>query len=383
MSKIKFKEYYLDDIIDFSKSKTNGSDFTKSIINNNKGDIPVYGASNDENEVSYGYVKDNLVIKTKNNSNEKKVKYFENCLTWNIDGSVAIFYRKGRFSLSEKVIPLIPYDNIIEQIDLDYLRYVIMNTSEYTEFGFSNKAGKNKIRKIKVLLPINDSGEFDKEQQQNISKKYKKIEEYKNKLVVKKNELLKLNVQFNNEYKFSYVPICDLFEPFPGQGKYTKTFCLNNKGIYPVYSGSTSGEFAFINEYMYDGEYLTWVKDGLAGYIMHNTGKFSITNHRGILMPKKNLYNIDLEYIKYMLEPIFRNNIKGRLAEGEKNEYTTLSKEMIKAIKETIPIPINDKGEYDIEYQKEISNKIRSVNNIKKTVIGKIDELLETNMIFN
>ena len=58
MSKVEYREFSLDKIIDFTKSITNGSEFTKTLINKNKATIPVYGASNDENEVSYGYVKD-------------------------------------------------------------------------------------------------------------------------------------------------------------------------------------------------------------------------------------------------------------------------------------------------------------------------------------
>ena len=382
MSKVEYREFSLENIIDFNKSITNGSEFTKSLINKNKGSIPVYGASNDENEVSYGYVKDNLIIKPKNNSKPKKIKYFENCLTWNIDGSVAIFYRKGRFSLSEKVIPLIPYDNIIDKIDLYYLKYVIINSKEYSDFGFSNKAGKNKLKKIKVKFPVDENGNFNIDEQINISQKYRKVEEYKYKLLNKKNEIERINVKFEKKYKFINVKITDLFKPSPGQGKFTKSYCLKNRGEYPVYSGSTNDIFAYINEYVYDGDYLSWVKDGLAGYLMHNRGKFSITNHRGILLPITDLSNIDLDYIIYVLEPIFRNHIKGRLAKGEKNEYTTLSKEMINDIKETIPVPISDNGDYDLKAQQEISKKIKSISNLKNEVIRKLDELIDTNVYF-
>ena len=115
---------------------------------------------------------------------------------------------------------------------------------------------------------------------------------------------------------------------------------------------------------------------------MHNRGKFSITNHRGILLPITDLSNIDLDYIIYVLEPIFRNHIKGRLAKGEKNEYTTLSKEMINDIKETIPVPISDNGDYDLKAQQEISKKIKSISNLKNEVIRKLDELIDTNVYF-
>ena len=56
-------------------------------------------------------------------------------------------------------------------------------------------------------------------------------------------------------------------------------------------------------------------------------------------------------------------------------------KEMIKNIKEEIPIPINENGEFDLEKQKEISSKIEKVNKIKRTIINKIDELISRNVI--
>ena len=74
----------------------------------------VYSASKFPNTVDYGYVKDNL----------QGVKYFENCLTWNIDGSIGkVYNRKGRFSLSEKVIPLIVQKEYTDTLDLLFLNW--------------------------------------------------------------------------------------------------------------------------------------------------------------------------------------------------------------------------------------------------------------------
>ncbi|CAG8735534.1 3942_t:CDS:2, partial [Ambispora leptoticha] len=54
-----FKEIAIDEVFDL-KTRANNSKFTKSFIEKHKGDIPVYGASGDENIVGYGYVQDNL-----------------------------------------------------------------------------------------------------------------------------------------------------------------------------------------------------------------------------------------------------------------------------------------------------------------------------------
>lgn len=109
---------------------------------------------------------------------------------------------------------------------------------------------------------------------------------------------------------------------------------------------------------------------------MHHNEKFSITNHRGILIPTEKCKNIDLQYIKLVLEPIFRDNIKGRLGLEGKNEYTTLSKDMINNIQQMIPIPIKETGDFDIDKQREISNKILRINKIKGKILKEIEMLI-------
>ena len=89
----------IKDIFDLSIG-SNGSSFTKTFIKNNSGDIPVYGASKEDEKPSYGYVANNAIIREKKNGKfqETKVKYFNDCLTYNIDGFAGyIFYRKGKF----------------------------------------------------------------------------------------------------------------------------------------------------------------------------------------------------------------------------------------------------------------------------------------------
>ena len=69
----------MKDLFDLSHA-TNGSIFTKSFIDENKGNIPVYSTSKNPDETSYGHVADNL----------PKIKYYENILTWNKDGSAEV-----------------------------------------------------------------------------------------------------------------------------------------------------------------------------------------------------------------------------------------------------------------------------------------------------
>jgi type I restriction-modification system DNA methylase subunit len=162
-------EVSLSDIVDFTKN-TNNSSFTKAFINKNPGPIPVYSASEDPDSVNYGYVQDDL----------PSIKYFDNCMTWNIDGSVGkVIVREGRFSLSEKVIPLIIYPQFESYLSKEFLKFSIEKNAKLQEFGFSNKAGKYRLKRVKVKIPINDAGKFDLKKQVEIANKYNAIEQVK------------------------------------------------------------------------------------------------------------------------------------------------------------------------------------------------------------
>jgi len=167
--------------------KTNNSQFTKAFIDKHKGNIPVYSASKFPNTVDYGYVEDNL----------PNVKYFENCLTWNIDGSIGkVHFRQDRFSLSEKVIPLIVQDGYKNMLDLSFLKYAIETEFNKHYFGFDNKAGKSKIQNIDIPIPINPKGEFDLSTQKEIAEKHSKIEQIKKSISEELDKITKFDIEF-------------------------------------------------------------------------------------------------------------------------------------------------------------------------------------------
>ena len=360
------------ELIDFNKSKTNGSKFTKTFIQEHIGTVPVYGASLTEDEVGYGYVEDNL----------PSIRYFDDCLTWNIDGSTGIFFRQGHFSLSEKVIPLIPFEEIKSAIDPVFLKYAIMFSKEFKEFGFSNKAGKSKLCEIKIRIPVLSNGDFDLARQQELARQYHEIETKRKVLLDKIEELkkTKIDISSNDIVEYREVPIIRLFVPKGGDMKLSKTFCQEHKGDYPVYSGSVGSErFGNIDEYKYDGEYLTWVIDGLAGHVMKIEGKFSITCHRGILIPTEECKNVDLLYMKYVLEPIFRKRVRGRMGINGKNEYTALKPTHIVSYNDSVLIPIAENGEYDLLKQQELAQKYATIELIKQNLYDQIKKL--TNVV--
>lgn len=79
-----------------------------------------------------------------------------------------LLHNTGHFSLSEKVIPLILFDKYKDIIGLNYLRYAIIRSKQFTEFNFSNKAGKGKLKQITIDTPIDCSGKIDIDKQKEI-----------------------------------------------------------------------------------------------------------------------------------------------------------------------------------------------------------------------
>lgn len=180
-----FKLIKIKDIFDLT-IKTNNSKFTKSFINKNKGNIPVYSASKFPNSVDYGYVKDNL----------KGVKYFEDCLTWNIDGSIGKAHlRKGRFSLSEKVIPLKIKESLTKSLDIYFLKCQIEKEFSLHNFGFDNKAGKGKIQDIEIQIPLTN-GAIDIDKQKMISNKYLSVQKIKEKIGIELSKISSVKIDY-------------------------------------------------------------------------------------------------------------------------------------------------------------------------------------------
>ena len=340
MKTIKYLNLELSDIIDFSKSKTNKSNFTKKFIYDNRGNIPVYGASKYENIPSYGFIADKI----------ETVKYFEDCLTWNIDGSLGCFFREGKFSLSEKVIPLYLKKEYEDKIDLNFLSYMLVKKAR--DYGFNRyyKPNQTRIKKIIVEIPINDDDSFDLNEQIRIANKYKHILYIQEKIMSYKNLLNNIVLKISpNNVHYSKVDINNFFDIFKGNSLYTKKYISDNNGKYPVYSGATEndGLIGYISKYDWDTnnkDWLTWTTDGIyAGTVFVRNGKFSMNPHCGLLKPKKQFYyeNLDIEYIAYYLNIVLPNYAVGDINKRVTKSINLNGKDMV--IGETIIIPMANK----------------------------------------
>ena len=118
-----------------------------------------------------------------------------------------------------------------------------------------------------------------------------------------------------------------------------------------------------------------YVVDGFAGYMKVLTGKFSATGHKGIMVLKDS--NIDLDYVKFILEPILRELAKGRKGDNGASEYTNVAPKVVE--NSVIKIPILENGNLDLKTQKEISKKYLMIEQIKASIqdeLIKIEKLI-------
>ena len=188
------------------------------------------------------------------------------------------------------------------------------------------------MKKVSIKIPVDSNGEFDYKLQEDIAAVLSCIEQMKAILVEKCVSLKNMSVRFIDEdYEFKYIALPDLLERVKGKSKYTKKYGQLNKGKYPVYSASSSSPLTHIDTYDYDGEFLSWSTNGFAGTISVFNEKFSINGDRGLLLPKDDRNDLDLYYLKYILEPMFREMAKGRKGDNGVDEFTKLYPSMLEA----------------------------------------------------
>lgn len=369
MSEIRFIKVKIRDLF---VPKGGSNKYTKEFIANNPGEYPIYSSN---------------TIKMFGKCNESQ--YNGEFLTWSLVGCAGYILKlNGQFCITNNRGILIPKEDI-NNLDLDYIKYLIEPLFRKYKTGREGDLGKNEYTKLspnainkiedEISIPVDEQGNYDINAQKQLSKRFSDIERQKKCLLNKIVTLSSIQVVVpkNEKILFKNIKCSFLFTPTNGCSIYTKEYCKNHQGTIPLYSGNTEDIFDKIDTYDYNGEYLTWAKDGLAGYMMLHNGKFSITGHRGILIPTDKCKNVNLKYIKYVLEPLFRANKKGREGDLGKNEYTTLNSDMIKKMKDTIPIPIKEDGSFDLDKQKELASKYEQIDEIKTGLINKILELTD------
>lgn len=348
--------------------KSGNSCLTKLYISEHAGIYPVYSAKT-QGETKVGeidsYMFDMEGIQLTTNG--------ANAGTW-------LYREKHKFSLNGDARLYFPKEEYESCVHIPYLYYALKHAFKTKTFDWNTKATINNTQNIKISIPVNASGDFDLSKQKELAKKYQDIEQKKKQLLEKAEEIKKVKILINRNNGISYkkIPINSMFKHNNGKSIYTKEYCRAHSGPFPVFSANNKFPIGHMENADYSGEYLTYSKNGCAGYITIMNGDFSVNGDRCVLTFNDGYENIDLLYLKYLLEPIFRAHIKGRIGINGKNEYTKINSTLIKKLNISIPIPIKEDGSFDIEKQRELAQKYAVIDSIKDDIHKKIIQL--TNM---
>ncbi|MBK7104654.1 MAG: N-6 DNA methylase [Ignavibacteriae bacterium] len=353
----KQKFFLIRELFNIERGK---SKYTKKYGNQNRGNFPVYSASNN-NPLTFI------------NSFDLSGRY----LTWATNGFAG--YMKiidGKFSINgDRGLLKLKQDSVV----IDYMKIVLEPKLRELAKGRKGEKGEDEftkvypsmIKNIKVALPIDESENIDIERQKDIVEKYNATQEIIKQVKEYRHRIQEISVEIKDNYKFKPYPIEKIFATEKGLSKYTNEYIKKNKGSYPVYSSQTVNEgiIGYINTYDYDTECLTWTTDGIyAGTVFYRNGKFSMTTHCGALLPK-NKNTIYLGYLYFYL----KSNLK-KYALGEHNKRITVN--IIKKI--IVDIPVKENDEFSIEAQKEITSKFKKIDEIKKIINLELKKIEET-----
>ena len=335
-----------------------GKRIVKRDIVNIKGTIPIYSANV---KMPVGY------------HNKSNISNFNNnFVLWGIDGDF-------EFNAIQKNEPFVSTDHcgVIRIIEKDILPEYLMLQLESVKhiYGFDRglRASLKNMKTVEIKLPINENGSFDVNHQKEAVSKYLSHTELKSRINSYKRQLKEIIVEIKNETTSKDFKITELFDIL-GEDNLTKKHINDNKGDYPVYSGQieNGGVFGYLNSYKYDETILTWVTYGNSGHILKRSGKFNIGRNNCGLRPKHN--TIDLDYIKYVAQPLFIDNVK-----GEKQK--SLPQTIVKNIK--VPVPIKKDGSFDLLSQKEIAKKYLKIDLVKSEIIKELDKIINVSIDYD
>jgi type I restriction enzyme M protein len=189
------------------------------------------------------------------------------------------------------------------------------------------------------------------------------IEEVSNNILSFKLEIENLIQKKKIEVEFKDFLLSDLFD-FPSIKGVTKSFIEKNKGYIPVYGGRQFEEpIGFIEDNLTATKYfencLAWNRNGSTGYVFWHKHKFAVSDdHRPLVLKNKFESVCSLDYLAYLIE--------FSLFEAEFSWGKKAGKEVVKEI--TIKLPANEKGEINLEYQKDFVKKISTFQELKQKI---------------
>lgn len=256
-----------------------------------------------------------------------------------------------------------------------YLAYTLEENKHRYGFDRGLRASLSNMKSVKVNIPIDSTGNFDANTQSHIAESMLGVRQIRKDLFERRLSLGNAKVVLEDEnYNYGYFPLMSILVPQKGYSKYTKKYGNLHSGSYPVYSASSKNALTYIDTFDYDGKYMTWSTNGFAGTILVLDGKFSINGDRGVLIPKDGRTDLDFDYMKFTLEPLFRELAKGRKGDNGEDEFTKLYPSMLNEI--MVPVPVDEHGKISLHAQQEIAAKYLAVAQCRDEVVSKLDVLI-------
>jgi restriction endonuclease S subunit len=324
---------------------------------------------------------------------KSNVKDFTNpYVLWGIDGNFDLnFKNKGEIFATTDHCGSI--EILSNKINPEYL--LLLLNLKRLEYGFDRGLRSNlvNIKRLELDFPVDEKGEFDERKQKIVVKKNNQILQIQNRINKIRDAIERVKLNFFEDFDYEEKPLEDLFIIKQGNAHYTKKLFLGNhwEGNIPVYSSNTKEKGLLmkidINKVKKQDIYylpcLTWAVDGYAGKVFIRNEKnikreqkeefyFTINNHSGILLPKDE--KIFLPFIRWSIQPIFFSKAKGY-------GNNKLGTNQIEGI--VIKIPLNKKGEFDIEKQKKIASRYELIEKLKNDLIEKLDSLAKYHISVN
>ena len=192
------------------------------------------------------------------------------------------FYYNGKFWTVDTLFYTHSFKYVIPKFV--YCLFQTINWLRYNEASGVPSLSKDTIEKIKVRIPQLDEqkkiAKFLSLLDERIATQNKIIEDLKLLRDAISKQLLYTQ---NNWTKFK---VSDIAEIGRGRVISAKEIAMQSEPLYPVYSSQTSnnGIMGYLDNYAFDGEYITWTTDGAnAGTVFYRNGKFNCTNVCGIL----------------------------------------------------------------------------------------------------
>ena len=171
-----------------------------------------------------------------------------------------------------------------------------ISSSAFNELKMSIPEKKEQKKIVDLMIKI----------EERILTQIKIINDYK----ILKNHIIKSFIKQNGT-SYLLLEIAEL-----GRGRVINSAEISKQKnpIYPVYSSQTSnnGIMGYLDNYDYEGEYITWTTDGAnAGTVYYRNGKFNCTNVCGILKIKN---GYDAYYISNILNCYTKKYVSTNLA---------------------------------------------------------------------